>query len=409
MSLFLLTRSSACPAYVVLILWASCMAYGLTCLGSSREAYMEFWSWWWFEGFFPPFLDLQMLTTIGPCFKEQGFGVYSENVCDPLQRPYNYPALLLLPALFGFSAHHTSLIGILFFLLLVLSMGILIRWSPKNCFSSLVWLLALFSPPVSFGVERGNIDILILSSLILGYLFLRRSLLYYGLLIISAMIKLYPLFGILIVGGEKTPRRAFRILYVTAGVFFTYWWLFRDTLGLAIATTGSSISHGYGSQLTAIGLMWQLGLPPRLAAWLPLLGLLLVLALAWSLRIRYASSPELGEKEYYHDSLDLFRVGSGIFLGSFALRIHFTYRLIFLLLLIPLLLLWTTGSKESYRKKLGFVTLSAIILTLWLQGIPFFSRLWIDEYFLWITVSTITTVLLSDLPKEWMQRSKALA
>ena len=63
-------------------------------------------------------------------------------------------------------------------------------------------------------------------------------------------------------------------------------------------------------------------------------------------------------------SIDAFRVGSGIYIGTFLLGNNFDYRLVFLLFVIPQLILWSRLSSK-YISMISKLIIGGILFSMW--------------------------------------------
>src|SRR5207253_1086346 len=114
----------------------------------------------------PSFLDLRSVTTAWDCTR-RGIDVLPRNPCDPQQRPANYPRVWLLPWRLGLGEGATVPIGIA---MAVVFLATAISLAPRD--GSLLRVAAysafLCTPGIMLGVERGNVDILLVCVLVLA-------------------------------------------------------------------------------------------------------------------------------------------------------------------------------------------------------------------------------------------------
>ena len=144
----------------------------------------------------PSFLDLRSLTSAWECDR-LGLDVLPVNPCDPRARPANYPSLWLLPAPLGAGDDDTVALGI--GLAVVFFVSALAVAGPLTVREGVLYGIALCSPAVMFGVERGNPDLFIFALLSASLLALGRGVALtvssYGLLLLATLLKIYPLFA----------------------------------------------------------------------------------------------------------------------------------------------------------------------------------------------------------------------
>jgi len=95
--------------------------------------------------------------------------------------------------------------------------------------------------------------------------------------------------------------------------------------------------------------------------------------------------------------IDGFRVGAGIYLGTFFLGNNWDYRLMFLIFAIPQLVSW---SNENGKRLVSFFTLVAIIFSCWSIAFWTLGRgLDLpDELVNWLLFAMLLYLLLVSLP-----------
>ena len=302
------------------------------------------------------FFDLRSVTSGWDCARHQ-WGEWPVNPCDPGGRPENYPRVWMAASILGLGQDDTYLIGfpivITFFLAAIVALP---RQAPVG--DAVIYGLALCSPAVMFGVERGNVDIALFSMVAAAGLVMRRSR--YGppaasaLILLAAVLKLFPIAAVGMLA--KLPRRAAVIcVSVVLGIFAVYVAAtFRDIQTIERVLPqgdeyafGLHIFGGWLGRLVAPGRMWD--------AALVALAIVAAIALRRTLRSQLSTGP--------FRELDLFWAGAGIYVATFALGRTSDYRLVFLLLTIPQLARWA-----SARQALPIATLLGVLLALWLPS-----------------------------------------
>jgi hypothetical protein len=303
----------------------------------------------------PAFFDLRSVTSGWDCAR-QHLGEWPDNPCDPGGRPENYPRIWMAASILGLGEDDTYLIGSLI-VIAFFSAAILVLPREAPLGQALVYGLALCSPAVMFGVERGNVDIALFGMVAAAGLVMRRTR--YGptaasaLILVAAILKLFPIAAIGMLA--RLPRREAVIAVGSVGGLFGVYAAatFRDIQTIERVLPqgdeyayGLHIFGGWLGRLTASGRMWDVAL----------VVLAIVVAIALRGRLRHLGSGASRE-------LDLFWAGAGIYGATFALGRSSDYRLVFLLLTIPQLALWAWS-----RRALPIVTLCGILLTLWLPS-----------------------------------------
>lgn len=120
----------------------------------------------------PSFADTRTITHSIEC-TEMGYDPYITGRCDPWGRRYNYPPIWLELGKLSLGPATTNIAGLFiasFFLFTLLLLNNLRRWP-----SSMIMVLALLSPPILLGIERGNTDLLIFSLICLLFYFFNQN------------------------------------------------------------------------------------------------------------------------------------------------------------------------------------------------------------------------------------------
>jgi hypothetical protein len=259
-------------------------------------------------------------------------------------------------SIFGLGQDDTYLIGSLiavaFFVTAILAL------SPRAPLGdTLIYGLALCSPAVMFGVERGNVDIALFSLVAAAGLAMRRVR--YGpplaaaLIFVAAVLKLFPIAAVGML--TRLPRRTAAICVATVvGLFAVYAAATLHDIRTIERVLPQGDDYAYGllifggwlGRIVAPGRMWDV----------VVIVLAIAVAIALRGRLRNLSTGPLRE-------LDLFWAGAGIYVATFVLGRSVEYRLVFLLLTIPQLARWALA-----RQALPIATLCGVLLTLWLPS-----------------------------------------
>lgn len=362
----------------------------------------------------PTFLDTRVIVSGWECTR-RGFDVLVENPCDPWDRPMNYPRIWTAPARLGLGEGDTIALALatcaLFFLAVSLVIG---RVRPREVF---IYGAVLLSPAVMFGVERGNNDLLVFALVAAAVYTLRGGAaiiraLSWGLFLLAAVLKLYPVFAFVVL-LRQGRRRAAVALGATLLPLAVYLASIRDDLRLISEATPRPVSLAYGAGVFLDGASERLagripgveGLthaPGRTIAYA--FSLLVAVALsAWL--ARHVGPTFVDEADAASQRrLDAFWAGAGVYLGTFALGHNWDYRLLFLLLTVPQTVRWARSPRP-----LGTVSrwaLAGLVGTVWLSlflprlsvSIPF------DELFNWFLFVYLGAGLLITVPA-WLARS----
>lgn len=302
------------------------------------------------------FLDLRFFTSAWECVRD-GVDVIPVNPCDPRSRAWNYPRLWLAPAPLGLGQEHTVRLG--YVLIAAFYASAFAAIGRARLVDGLVWAAALCSPAVMLGVERGSTDLLIFALVVPGVLLLRSVRMTgvvsaHGLFLVAALLKLYPVlaWGPLL---RQPRRRALIGLGTLTAVFAVDVLVTWADVRRVRALLPRDNSFAYGAAILGREMGGQIVVL--------VLGIVVAFGLAWLARSRGLA---IGDPQTHGErrDLDLFLVGAGVFAGTFAIERNFDYRLLFLLLTLPLLLRHSRGRRA--HSLLAALGVAAVVATLWL-------------------------------------------
>jgi len=323
----------------------------------------------------PPFVDLRFLL-VGLDCQAHGFDIFQSNSCmgSNGMAAWDYPRAWLLFSGLGVTEQQTTTVGIIL-ALLVLAM-LVWRLGRLNVRQGFLLAVLVCSPAVMLGIERGNVDlamfvILAIALYLLGSQRIRVRLGGYGCIMVAAILKLYPAFAFLTLAKEKKNRSLLAgVIMVCLGVYGIV--TVHDIVSI-LPNVPRETYYSYGASVLFEGVNLSLSatktspLPPQLGVLIA--GLLL---LSGVFLAHHSKEYELGDERH----VNAFLTGAGIFLGSFiVLGNNYDYRLIFLLLTMPQLLIWNKTSSGIGR--LSLMAIAAIALRLWLPV------MWISDVFSW--------------------------
>jgi hypothetical protein len=248
----------------------------------------------------------------------------------------------------------------------------------RSCSHGWVALSAIISPSVMMGVERANLDLLILAlggSAALIYREQRagRACGAIVLLGVGIALKLFPMFCVALVArfSRQTLFFACAMIVVSLiylGVIAEYVVLIRRNV-----PTTFILSYGYKTIFLGMDhLRMEAGTGPMGLAdtWAPAITVALVLMCAFGVALSGF------RKRCGFCSVDVsaagtaFLFGAGIYCGTYVLGTNFIYRLMFLLLCLPQLQDWQI-QRASDRKATGYAELGLlgiVLSVLWLNG-----------------------------------------
>jgi hypothetical protein len=328
--------------------------------------YDNTWRLWNIPTMSPAFADIRAITGAAYSYA-LGYDPLVYNPGDPWGRIMNYPRIWQLLCALGIDQSYTILIGVLFATLFIA--GIFL-YLPKTIDNATAYILisAVFSPAVLLGIERGNTDLLVffLLSITISLFSMNSKLLAatgFASLLFAFILKLYPLFGSLIVVRTKSRMIKFGASLLTVAIFYAA--LTFNDLQLIHRATPKSTSLSYG-----INVLWMfvhtyygpfLGDIARIFTYIAV-SACFILGVSVLFVKKYAKNDD--NENSHQQSLDAFRLGSGIYMGTFVLGNNWDYRLVFLLFAIPQLVHWATAFANSISW-IARMLIICILLSMW--------------------------------------------
>ncbi|HEY2828106.1 MAG TPA: glycosyltransferase family 87 protein [Pirellulales bacterium] len=322
----------------------------------------------------PHFFDMHAVTDHAEC-ASKGFNAYILNACDP-RTPFNYPPVWLWLGGLGIGGADSNWLSILMTGAAFAVMVALLKGRPIS--DGAVSTMAILSPSVLMGVERGNVDLFIFAlvggaAIILNEQKTSRTLLAGGLIGLAVVLKLYPLFCIALVARLNWRTLAFAAALIL--VSLVYFGTISDYILIIRQNTPTSFMLSYGFKVPFLGLdhlRAEAGLSPLGLAdtWLPtsLTIVTVIFAITTALIGFRRGSSDCTVADGVVGTAFLF--GAGIYCGTFMLGTNFIYRLMFLLLCLPQLQDWaiTNFANDNRTVTIARVLLVAILLASWLGG-----------------------------------------
>ena len=346
----------------------------------ARSVVIEAWDY--------PFLDSAGLMSWLECTR-RGVNVHIANPCDVLGRTNSYSPLWHQLAWTGLGPDNVMSVGVvtaLGFLTALFLLPAARRWR-----DAILLGLAFLSPPVLFGIERGNPDLTIFClavvaagiSLQAGW---KRGFAY-GLVLLAGLLKQYPLVLFLLAVRESLARL---VAVGVIAILLTAGYVALEAPNLIEAWQRIPTTEWVGTYLGAP--MLQMGLTtllPRRVALVPVTLIMqcgLVVAamlLLWrtNLRQRVMALPSLEGV--------LLLAGAALMVGCFLAGMSIMYRAIFLLMVLPALLRFAGDSRSEATSRLLRVApwLVLVLLWAWLVPLPVSGELygpgWLAVYVMW--------------------------
>jgi hypothetical protein len=321
----------------------------------------------------PSFVDMHIINDYAAC-AWKGNDVYAPYSCSTAN--FNIPPTWLLVGLFGVDGTDSLWLSAAIIAATVAVMVLLIRGRPWSY--GILALVSLISPSVMMGVERGNLDLLILAlvgsaALMYEEKKVGRACGALALLCLGVVLKLVPIFCVSLVA--RFSRFAFIFVCALAAFSLLYMDLALKYILLVRQNAPTTFVLSYGYKAIFLGFDYvrsEAGLKPLGLAdtWLPACTAAAVLIAA-----AFAATKTLHKRRQFclvEPSVagTAFLFGAGIYCGTYLLGTNFVYRLMFLLLCIPQLLDWQMRWRKG-DKAIGICELGLFIPVmgvLWLNG-----------------------------------------
>jgi hypothetical protein len=354
------------------------------------------------------FFDARNVGAAADCWA-MGYDPLFENPCDPWERVIVYPRVWVLFHFVGFTQDRTLLFGWIFVGLFVLSLLWLV--GRLSLARGAIVAAAVASPAVMLAVERGNVDLLLFAVFVLavwawGARERVTPFLSPALIVGTALAKFYALFALpaYLLTGDRRARWA---VPAGVGIFGVYVLLTLDDVRQVMQSPEGGLLHSYGARILIGDLYHRLipgewGFSSLLAQAIAVvpLGILAVAVWVW---VRRRITP-LSAVERLSPRLLAFHLGALTYLGSFAARKNGDYRLVFLLLTLPLLLEWAGGDRLDLRTRLARGGLVAVVVGLWVGALSPFIGPW-DELGSWAIAGLFVALLATTVPRPPLPRS----
>jgi Glycosyltransferase family 87 len=349
------------------------------------------------------FYDARNVAAAADC-RRLGYDPLVDNPCDPSGRPMNYPRMWLLLRFTGLHQSHTPVFGAAIVLLFIASVLFLVgRLTPRQ---GAVVAAALCSPAVMFAVERGNMDLVLFALMVLAVVAWRATsettrLLSPALVLVGAAAKLYGAFALpaFALSGHRRGR------WITAGavaVLAAYLALTADDIAKVARAPEGGLLYSFGARILIGHLYhqvvpgeWQGGtIVAQAIAVVPLVAVTVAVWLWARARLGPGQPDPVRTSE---GTLLAFRMGALIYLGTFATRKNGDYRLVFLLLTLPLLLAWASSRMHGPRRRVARAGLGAVLAALWLGALsPYVGPA--DELASWALAVLFVALLAATVP-----------
>jgi hypothetical protein len=321
----------------------------------------------------PPFFDMHVINDYAAC-AWKGVDAYTPQACNVDN--FNIPPTWLWAGFLGVDGADSSWLSAAVIAAVTIVMVLLFRGRPW--YHGVLALAAMVSPSVMMGVERGNLDLLILALVGSAALIYRegragRASAAIAVVGFGVALKLFPMFCVSL--AARFSRPTFIFACAVAALSLIYLALTMDYVFLIRRNVPTTFILSYGYKTIFLGvdhIRSEAGLSPIGLAdtWLPASTAAVILMCA---AIVAANS---FRRRRAFCSVDMtaagtaFLFGAGIYCGTYLLGTNFIYRLMFLLLCVPQLLDWQIRKREGYTT-VGIAEIGlfgTVLGVLWLNG-----------------------------------------
>jgi hypothetical protein len=350
----------------------------------------------------PSFWDMHIINDYAAC-ASKGVDAYSVS-CS--RGKFNIPPAWLWLGFLGLDGSDSTWVSVVMIAAAAIVIVLLVRgrsWS-----HGLVALGAIISPTVLMGVERGNLDLLILAlvgsaALVYEEGSVSRACGAVAFLCLGVVLKLFPVFCVSLVARFSRQTLIFACATLALSLIYVVSTMKYILLIRRNVPTTFVLSYGYKAIFLGLDhIRSEAGLPPVGLAdtWVPALTAAVVLACAAIVAVtRFRNLREFCSVDI-STAGTAFLFGAGIYCGTFLLGTNFIYRLMFLLLCVPQLLDWQIRRSEG-DKVVGIAELSLLVTVfgvLWVNGNANGHSIFLllPQLLDWFLFFLMTAVLLSN-------------
>jgi hypothetical protein len=301
----------------------------------------------------------------------KGLDAYIPHSCNSAN--FNIPPIWLWLGFFGIDGSYSTWFSVAIIAAALGVMAALLKG--RSVGDGALAMVAILSPSVMMGVERGNLDLLILAlvgAAALIYEEQRIGRIWTATLIgLAIVLKLFPMFCVAV--GARFNRRTFLFTCVIVVFSLTYLAAISNYIPLIRHNVPTTFILSYGYKAPFLGLdhlrteagLNTIGLADT---WVPIMAALLTLISAAATALISFHYGRLFCTVTDNVAGTAFLFGSGIYCGTYLLGTNFIYRLMFLLLCLPQLQDWQRGESDDKERKIERGLLATILSVLWFNG-----------------------------------------
>src|SRR6516225_7928157 len=321
----------------------------------------------------PPFFDMHVINDYAAC-AWKGVDAYAPRACNIDN--FNIPPTWLWLGFLGVDGSASPWLSAAIIAGAAIVMVLLLRgrsWS-----HGVTSLAALMSPSVMMGVERANLDLLILALVGSAALIYRERRIgcacgAIAFLCFGVILKLFPVFCVSLAARFSKQTLLFACALATLSLIYLGLTLQYIALIRQNVPTTFVLSYGYKAFFLGVDhIRSEAGLGPIGLAdtWVPALNVAVVLICA----VVVALNGFWNRREFCSVDTTVagtaFLFGAGIYCGTYLLGTNYIYRLLFLLLCVPQLLDWQVRRREG-NESTGIAELALLVTVLgvlWSNG-----------------------------------------
>lgn len=206
-------------------------------------------------------------------------------------------------------------------------------------------------------LERGNVDLLLITLVFYTFLNKNKFLNYFGFLLVS-FLKIYPAFSLFFFLKDK---RSIIVMLILSAIFFIYLLITKNdiiNISLVNPKNGNS-SYGFLSIIINFKNYLNINLE---YFYILIINLFIIFVVYYFLLKKKLNSVHFKDTK-------IFLLGGGIFVFTFLINTHHDYRMMFLIFCLPLIL-------NIENKNFKILSLILIILSLEIQKLIFIFGFW---------------------------------
>ncbi len=323
-----------------------------------------------------------------------GYDPLIENPAMPSGNPMNYPRIWHLLFYFGLNQSHTILLGSICFLFYLIT-TYLIYSQLDDLKQKFIYIFLIISPAALLGIERGNIDLIIILFVTSGALLLKKSpFISIGLISIGFVLKLFPLFAYLIIFLRRGFWDKFlKLILSTIFILFYLILTFDDLILISNATPRSGgLSYGRNVIDSAMSLssIFKSSIFSNMTVVVSqFLSFSFILLTVITVFMGLRNKVELSNINPPFEFKSLFIAGASIYCGTFIIGNNWDYRLIFLTLTFPLLYWIVKNAVDIDYKIIGFFANLFVYFSTW--------SIFISKLFSQSKIMSITIFLIDEI------------